>query len=250
MPSSDHRASRCRAARAAARGRASPGRVHLGAERREDAEPPSSSATTMSVRWGGRPWPAPARAGTRRRAPRCVHRSHGACALVRRARRARAGGRQRPSSSSARPSRTGPARARPGSGGDDHAVALDLLDRQADAPSRKTWPSHASCTRLLVGLPFARAVDREHPRRGPQVGDRAGASDGDALRSLASARRARRALPDDARRIRRTVQTDSGPRAGRGRSPLLARELAGLRARRVFERARTARRRAAPRPMP
>ena len=86
-----------------------------------------------------------------------------------------------------------------GRGGDDHAIALDLLD----APRRGAQQEDLALARLvhhlLVELADApAAVDEEHPVQ-TAVRDRARVRDGDPLGAFACAQRAGRALPDDAR---------------------------------------------------
>ena len=86
-----------------------------------------------------------------------------------------------------------------GRGGDDHAIALDLLD----APGRGAQQEDLALARLvhhlLVELAHAAAAVDEEDAVEAAVGDRARVRDRDALRALACAQRARRALPDDAR---------------------------------------------------
>ena len=116
-----------------------------------------------------------------------------------------------------------------GRGGDEHAVARDLLD----APRRRAEQEHLALAglvhHLLVELADATAaVDQEHAVEAA-VGDRAGVRDGDALRPLARAQGARRPLPHDARAqlrelVRRVAPGEQVehvlellPRAARGR---------------------------------
>ena len=86
-----------------------------------------------------------------------------------------------------------------GRGGDDHAVALDLLD----APGRRAEQEDLALARLvhhlLVELADAPAAVDQEDAVEAAVGDRARVRDRDPLRALAGAQDAGRALPDDAR---------------------------------------------------
>ena len=178
-------------------------------------------------RRGGRRWPAPARAGTPRGARRALVAGVQARQALHRAwssaQQARAGGgrlraRARAAGRPAHPSRTAPARLA-GRGGDDHAVALDLLDAPGRRTQKRTRPSRASCTISSSSSPTRR-------RRRPGT-RRRGRGRGSCRRSrsrCAALPRGRAANPSCAPTrcagaARRTRPTDSARRAGRARSP-------------------------------
>ena len=83
-------------------------------------------------------------------------------------------------------------------GGDDHAVAADLLDPPGRCPEQEHLPRARLVDHLLVELADAAAVGERHGVE-PAVGDRACVRDRELARSLARADRPRDAIPDDAR---------------------------------------------------
>ena len=134
-------------------------------------------------------------------------------------------------------------------GGDDHAVALDLLDAPCGRAEQEDLALARLVHHLLVELADAAAAVDEEDAVEPAVGDRARVRDRDALRALARAQRARRALPDDARpQLGELVGRIAAGEQVEHVLELLARELAvGIGA---LVRARAARRSAAPRRTP
>ena len=136
-----------------------------------------------------------------------------------------------------------------GRGGDDHAVALDLLDAPGRCAEQEDLPLARLVHHLLVELADAAAAVDQEDAVEAAVGDRPGVRDRDPLRALARAQGAGRALPDDARpQLGELVRGVAAREQVEHVLELLARELAvGVGAR---ARARAARRSAAPRPRP
>ena len=86
-----------------------------------------------------------------------------------------------------------------GRGGDDHAIALDLLDPPGGRAEQEDLALARLVHHLLVELADAAAAVDQEDAVEAAVGDGARVRDGDALRALARAQRAGRALPHDAR---------------------------------------------------
>ena len=106
-----------------------------------------------------------------------------------------------------------------GRGGDDHAVARDLLDPPGRRAEQERLAGARLVDHLLVELADAAAVGEVDGEQ-PAVGDRAGVGDGQRARALAGAQRARRRGPRRcAGAARRTPRSGSGRRACRARSP-------------------------------
>ena len=267
MPSSDHSA--CvsmpccsRSSARSARPQGACTRAPNGDSTHRRQSPISSrkrSTTIVPVGRAGRRWRAPARAGssTSVRAARssqaCRPVSRGTAlssssAASSRCRRPTA----RPSSSgrpACSPFQNGTWAGWPGRGGDDHAVARDLLD----APGRGAEQEHLALARLvhhlLVELADAPAAVGQEDAVEAAVGDRAGVRDREPRAPSRAPQGARRAVPHDARpQLGELVRRVAARRACRARSRA-ARASARGRGRRAG-RARAARRRAAPRPTP
>ena len=86
-----------------------------------------------------------------------------------------------------------------GGGGDEHAVALDLLDPPGRGAQQEDLPLARLVHHLLVELAHAAAAVDQEDAVEAAVGDRPGVRDRDPLRALAGAQHPGRALPHDAR---------------------------------------------------
>ena len=109
---------------------------------------------------------------------------------------------ERPAERVALPEGHGAGRA--GRGGDDHAVAADLLDPPGGGAEHERLPGAGLVDHLLVELADAAPVG-ERDGVEAAVGDRAGVGDRQLARAAAGADHARDAVPDDAR-----AQADRG----------------------------------------
>ena len=164
-----------------------PRRVHLGAERREDADPPVADLVAepldddravvghdagglgLLVEVGDEVARPPARRGRARRAARASASAGG------RARSSRTNSPDGPAqleraARARRRARTASSRAGPGAGRDDHLLEGDVLDAPGGRAEQERLARAALVDHLLVELADPGAVGQEDARTGPRSG--------------------------------------------------------------------------------